>query len=124
MTGHPARSARDVSLDLAQGEHALEVDYFRGTRFLFTDRAKNAANQNTLRLRWRRGPSGDMKIIPADNLTYRGALGTQQHGSGEGLLMQPFLGPNFETPLPEQNRVIREIDFDWGEFSPILSQTA
>ena len=55
------------------------------------------------------------RIIPTDNFTYRGALGVQQHGSGEGLLMDVFLGTNFEQPLPEQSRVVKNIDFDWGE---------
>src|SRR5207244_7530635 len=47
-----------------------------------------------------------------------------QHGSGEGLMMECFLGPSFETPLSEQARPIREIDFEWGDFSPILASTA
>src|SRR5205823_8655038 len=76
-----------------------------------------------LRLSWA-SSNFSKRIIPTDNLTYRGALGTQQHGSGEGLMMECFLGPNFETPLPEQSRPIRDIDFEWGDFSPILASTA
>ncbi len=121
-TPGPIRT-RSVELKLTKGDHALQVDYFRGTRFLSTDPAKNARNRNTLRLLWSSSKS-PMRIIPTDNLTYRGALGTQQHGSGEGLMMDVFLGPAFDAPLPEQSRVIREIDFDWGDFSPILSDTA
>jgi beta-glucosidase len=121
-TPGPIRT-RTVTLKLTKSDHSLQLDYYRGTRFLSTDPEKNALNRNTLRLSWSTSKS-DRRIIPTDNLTYRGALGTQQHGSGEGLMMNVFLGPNFEPPLPEQSRPIREIDFDWGDFSPILSDTA
>jgi beta-glucosidase len=128
-TPGPIRT-RTAKLKLSKGDHTLQLDYYRGTRFLSTDPTQNARNRNTLRLSWSRSTqhSGlstqDFSVIPTDNLTYRGALGTQQHGSGEGLMMNVFLGPSFDTPLPEQSRPIREIDFDWGDFSPILADTA
>ena len=45
----------------------------------------------------------------------------QQHGSGEGLLIDVFLGMDFDHPLLEQSRVVKNVDFDWGEASPILA---
>src|SRR5439155_15004935 len=114
---------REATLHLSKGDHALVVEYFRGTKFMNPDPTIEERNRNTLRLSWS-AASLPLRVIPTDNLTYRGALGTQQHGSGEGLMMEPFLGPNFDHPLPEQNRVIREIDFDWGDRSPILATTA
>jgi beta-glucosidase len=118
----PMRS-RAIEIRLSAGDHPVCVEYFRGTRFLSTDPIVTARNRNTLQLFWS-SPTLDLRIIPTDNLTYRGALGTQQHGSGEGLMMECFLGPNFETPMPEQSRPIREINFDWGDSSPILASTA
>jgi beta-glucosidase len=114
---------REAKLHLTRGDHALKLEYFRGTKFMNPDPTIEMRNRNTLRLSWAASHL-PMRVIPTDNLTYRGALGTQQHGSGEGLMMEPFLGPNFDRALPEQNRVIREIDFDWGDRSPILATTA
>jgi beta-glucosidase len=39
-------------------------------------------------------------------------------------MMDVFLGQSFEQPLPEQSRVVKNIDFDWGERSPVLADTA
>ena len=114
---------RDAALHLSRGDHPIRLEYFRGTKFMNPDPTIEQRNRNTLRLKWS-APGLPLRVIPTDNLTYRGQLGTQQHGSGEGLMMEPFLGPNFERSLAEQNRVIREIDFDWGERSPILATTA
>ncbi len=114
------RRHRSAKLRLGKGDHAIQLDYFKGTRGLSTDAASAEANRNVVRLSWSNS-SSPSRIIPTDNFTYRGALGVQQHGSGEGLAMDVFLGTNFEQALPEQSRVVKNIDFDWGERSPILA---
>lgn len=76
-----------------------------------------------IRLSWGNS-AAQSRIIPTDHFTYRGALGVQQHGSGEGLMMDVFLGTNFDQPLPEQSRVVKNIDFDWGDRSPILADAS
>jgi beta-glucosidase len=38
--------------------------------------------------------------------------------------MNVFLGTNFEQPLAEQTRVVKNIDFDWGDRSPILADAS
>jgi beta-glucosidase len=76
-----------------------------------------------LRLSWSNSKSPS-RLIPTDAFTYRGELGKQQHGSGEGLKMDVFLGMNFQQSVPEQSRVVRDVNFDWGDHSPILAESA
>src|SRR5581483_389277 len=117
------RRHRSAKLRLSKGDHSIQLDYFKGTRGLSTDAAAAEANRNVVRLSWKTDTS-PVRIIPTDNFTYRGELGVQQHGSGEGLIMDVFLGQNFEQPLPEQSRVVKTIDFDFGERSPIIASAA
>jgi beta-glucosidase len=80
-------------------------------------------NRNVLRLYWSSAKSPS-RIIPTDAFSYRGELGKQQHGSGEGLMMDVVLGMNFQQAIPEQSRVVRDVNFDWGDHSPILAEAA
>jgi beta-glucosidase len=118
-----ARRKREATLKLSKGPHAIMVEYFKGTRGLVTEGDAAEMNRNVLRMSW--APAGaELRPIPQDAFTYSGQLGVQQHGSGEGLMMDAFLGQNFDQPMPEQSRVVRSVDFDWGEASPILAREA
>ena len=118
------RRKRSAILHLDRGDHAICVEYFKGTRGLSTDAAAADANRNVVRLSWMCTGESEPRILPTDTFTYRGRLGVQQHGSGEGLRMDVFLGTSFEQALPEQSRVVKNIDFDWGDRSPILADAS
>ncbi len=118
-----ARRKRETKLKLAKGDHQIAVEYFKGTRGLVTEGDAAELNRNVLRLSWSSSKSPS-RIIPTDAFTYRGELGKQQHGSGEGLMMDVFLGMNFQQPITEQSRVVRDVNFDWGDHSPILAEAA
>jgi beta-glucosidase len=118
-----ARRKREATLRLSKGDHQIAVEYFKGTRGLVTEGDAADLNRNVLRLSWSSSKSPS-RIIPTDAFTYRGELGKQQHGSGEGLMMDVFLGMNFQQSIPEQSRVVRDVNFDWGDHSPILAEAA
>lgn len=117
------RRAREVSLRLTPGAHPLTIEYFRGTKFLVTDEKNPAAHHNALKLSWSHGDS-PLGIIPDASYTLSTKRSIQAEGSGEGLTMELFFGANFETPQPEQTRVVKDVDFYWGEASPILASAA
>jgi beta-glucosidase len=118
-----ARRKRDAKVKLTKGDHKIAVEYFKGTRGLVTEGDAAEMNRNVLRLYWSSAKSPS-RIIPTDAFSYRGELGKQQHGSGEGLMMDVFLGMNFQQAIPEQSRVVRDVNFDWGDHSPILAEAA
>jgi beta-glucosidase len=117
------RRKRNIQINLVQGNHAIEIAYFRGVRGLVTEGDEDSVNRNVLRLRWAHGGSA-LAAIPDDAFSHASQLGVQQEGSGEGLWMEVFLGENFATPLIEQKRVAKDVNFDWGIGSPILAKAA
>jgi len=114
---------REAKIRLTKGAHGLAIEYFRGTKGLATDEIQAAANRNVLRLSWANSMS-PLRIIPDDSFTIKGKRGVQAEGSGEGLTMELFMTATLEQPRTEQTRVVREVDFDWGEKSPILATAA
>lgn len=117
------RRKRDVNIDLSSGHHEIELTYFRGPRNLVMEGDEALVNQSVLRLRWGRDQK-TLTVIPDDAFSHASQLGVQQEGSGEGLWMEVFLGENFITSLPEQKRVVKDVNFDWGAGSPILAKAA
>lgn len=117
------RRKRDVTINLSKGNHSIEITYFRGVRGLVTEGDEASINRNVLRLTWARS-DGQQSFIPDDAFSHASKLGVQQEGSGEGLWMEVFLGENFNSPLPEQKRVVKDVNFDWGIGSPILAPAA
>ncbi|HEY1684333.1 MAG TPA: glycoside hydrolase family 3 N-terminal domain-containing protein [Tepidisphaeraceae bacterium] len=117
------RRKRSVKLSLSQGNHPIHLTYFRGVRGLVTEGDEDSVNRNVLRLRWSRDV-GAVSTMPDDVFSHESQLGIQQEGSGEGLWMEVFLGENFATPLPEQKRVAKDVNFDWGVGSPIIARAA
>ena len=117
------RRKRNIQINLTQGNYSIEVAYFRGVRGLVTEGDEDSVNRNVLSLRWAHD-GGAFAAIPDDAFSHASQLGVQQEGSGEGLWMEVFLGENFATPLIEQKRVAKDVDFDWGIGSPILAKAA
>jgi beta-glucosidase len=117
------RRSREVSLRLGQGAHPIVIEYFRGTKLLVTDEKNPEAHHNALKLSWSHG-SSPLAVIPDDSYTLSAKRGIQAEGSGEGLTMEVFFGANFEQPQEEQTRVVKDVDFNWGQASPILARAA
>ncbi|HWB53036.1 MAG TPA: glycoside hydrolase family 3 C-terminal domain-containing protein, partial [Tepidisphaeraceae bacterium] len=117
------RRRRNIKIDLSKGNHEIDLTYFRGVRGLVTEGDEDAVNRNVLRLRWAQG-NAKLSAIPDDAFSHASQLGVQQEGSGEGLWMEVFLGENFNTPLTEQKRVVKDVNFDWGIGSPIIAKAA
>ena len=103
---------------LGRGNHSIKVEYFNyGSN---RSEGAGASNAAVLRLSWS-SSSIEKQIVPNHTLSHTSQLGVQQDGVGEGLLMDVFLGENFETPLPKETRTVETIDFDWGNKSPITA---
>ncbi|HZZ41803.1 MAG TPA: glycoside hydrolase family 3 C-terminal domain-containing protein [Tepidisphaeraceae bacterium] len=117
------RRRREVTLPLTKGGHPITIEYFRGTKLLVTDENDPTAYHNALRLSWSHGQSA-LAVIPDDSYTLATKRSIQAEGSGEGLTMEVFFGANFDQPQPEQTRVVKDVDFSWGEASPILATAA
>jgi beta-glucosidase len=118
------RRQRMAKARLTRGSHPIVLEYSRGTKLLITEGDEAAANHNILRLLWSRGGGLPFAVIPDDNLTITTKRSIQAEGSGEGLTMEVFFGANFEQAQPEQTRVVKDVDFNWGEKSPILATKA
>ncbi len=118
------RRQRAAKIKLTRGSHPVTVEYSRGTKLLITDSDDPTIHHNILRLLWSRDSGSPLAVIPDDNLTITSKRGIQAEGSGEGLTMELFFGANFEQAQPEQTRVVKDVDFNWGEKSPILATAA